>query len=131
MDQVIQVFTSKYFDFSGRAPRKEYWLFALFYLVVYIVAIILDMSFGLFNEELQIGAFSVIISLAFFIPCLAVSIRRLHDTNKSGWFFLLVFVPILGPIALLVFFCIKGTDGPNRFGDDPLSSSFSGTAVAM
>ena len=123
MDLVIQAVTSKYFEFSGRARRKEYWLFALFYFILNIIAMILDISFGLFGEEFGIGTFGLIIGVGLLIPYIAVAVRRLHDKDKSGWFLLLILIPIIGVIVLLVFFCMKGTDGSNRFGDDPLGGN--------
>ena len=120
MEKVRDAFTKKYFTFSGRASRSEYWLCALFYIILYIVAVILDTSFGLWNEEFGIGTFSSILGVALLIPIIAVSVRRLHDTNRVGWWYLIILVPLIGPIALFVMFCLKGTDGDNRFGTDPL-----------
>ena len=121
MELVVQAFTKKYFEFSGRARRKEYWLFTLFYSVLYFITLILDVSFDLFNEEFGVGTFGLILMVGLSIPFLAVAVRRLHDKDKSGWFLLLSLIPIIGTIILLVWFCTKGTDGSNRFGDDPLS----------
>lgn len=123
MDLVIQAVTKKYFQFSGRASRKEYWLLILFYTVLNIIAGILDVSFGLINLESGVGTFGLIVFVALFIPSLSACIRRLHDKDKSGWFCLLLFIPLIGAIVLLVWFCSKGTDGPNRFGEDPLAET--------
>lgn len=121
MDLVLEAITSKFFDFSGRARRKEYWLFVVFMIVLSLIGTILDISFGTFNEEIGMGTFGLIITVAILIPGTAVAVRRLHDTNKSGWLYLLLLIPLVGAIALIVFFCTKGTEGSNKFGDDPLS----------
>lgn len=103
----------KYATFSGRARRKEYWFFALFSFMISIIVSMIDIFIG--APVLQI-----IYGLAVLIPGLAVSIRRLHDTNRSGWWLLIILVPFVGAIALLAFMSIKGEKGKNRYGDDPL-----------
>ena len=123
MDLVIQAVTSKYIDFSGRARRKEFWLFQLFYIIFYIIAQILDFSFGIYNVVFGMGPITVIFWLAILIPTVAVSVRRLHDTNKTGLWYLVVFIPILGWIVLLIFFVMKGTEGGNDYGEDPLAET--------
>ena len=103
----------KYVEFSGRARRKEFWMFSLFNFLAGIVVGFLD---GL------LGAGSMLnyaYSLAVFLPGIAVSFRRLHDTDRSGWWYLLVFLPIVGWIVLLVFDCLDSTPGDNRFGPNP------------
>ena len=105
----------KYAVFSGRARRKEYWMFFLLYFIAMIVANVIDVA------AMKMGAVTLIVSLGLFIPSLAVSIRRLHDINKSGWWMLIAFIPLVGAIVLLVFFCKDGTNGSNPFGDDPKS----------
>ena len=103
-----------YVGFSGRARRKEYWMFALFNLIISIVLMAVDGS-----APGSVGMLGGLYSLGVFLPALAVTFRRLHDTNRSAWWLLLVFVPILGGVALLVFVCLDGTRGPNPFGADP------------
>lgn len=112
----------KYAVFNGRARRKEFWFFALFNLIVYIVLSIIDGFLGLSigSPDAGFGILSSIYSLGVIIPSIAVSIRRLHDIDKSGWWYLMVFVPLIGAIILLIFAALKGTDGPNRFGEDPI-----------
>jgi uncharacterized membrane protein YhaH (DUF805 family) len=109
----------KYADFSGRARRKEFWLYYLCLMVATIIVTIFDMVVGTYDYQYSVGLFYVIFSLGVFIPTLAVSVRRLHDTDRRGWWYLLIFIPILGGLALLVLFCLNGTEGPNRFGPDP------------
>ena len=107
----------KYATFSGRARRTEYWLFVLFVSVVGLVTIGIDaLLFGL--EE--VGRVNLVWNLAMFLPMLAVGARRLHDTDRSGWWQLLNLAPIVGWIVLVVLFCLRGEKGTNRFGPDPL-----------
>lgn len=121
----------RYADFSGRSQRKEYWMFALFQFIVAMVllAIMFVGGMGSVNEMtgqaepgtlfyIGIGLL-VIFGLGSFIPSLAVSVRRFHDQDKSGWFLLLQLIPYIGGIIVLVFMCLDGTRGPNRFGPDP------------
>lgn len=105
----------KYAVFSGRAQRAEYWYFALFYLIIYVVLATVDSLLGMS----EIGLLSTLFSLAVLVPSLAVSVRRLHDTDRSGWWFLIVFIPLIGTIVLLVFAAQDGTPGENRFGPNP------------
>ncbi|PSR20246.1 MAG: DUF805 domain-containing protein [Sulfobacillus acidophilus] len=98
-----------YAQFAGRATRREYWLFVLFNAVFAIV--IAFLSQWLFGRP----TLDYIYNLAVFLPSWAVSVRRLHDTNRSGWWLLLPLIPIVGAIILLIFLLLRGTD-PNRFG---------------
>ena len=116
MDLVIQCVISKYVDFSTRASRKEYWLFVLFCSILYVVAAVIDVVTGLFDPEAGIGVFTGILALVLLLPSISVLVRRLHDTDRRGWWALIILVPIIGTIVLLVFACINGTAGENRFG---------------
>ena len=115
----------RYADFSGRLRRKEYWMFVLFQILVMVPLIFLATALdGAPNDgdlagSLSVLAFVVVYLLVFLIPGLAVQVRRFHDQDKSGWFVLLGFIPYLGGLILLVFMCLEGTRGPNRFGPDP------------
>ena len=109
----------KYLVFEGRARRKEYWFFILFNILIGIGLAIIDNMTGTLNPETGTGLLSGIYSLAVLIPTIAVAIRRLHDTDRSGWWLLLVFVPLIGGLVLLVFFVLDGTPGSNRFGPSP------------
>jgi len=117
--QSIKVCFQKYSTFEGRAARSEYWWFVLFILLISIATNVLDlvMFTGLARE---IGVISLLIILATLLPELAVTTRRLHDVNRSGWWQLLWLVPILGWIPLIYWTVIRGTDGPNDFGANPL-----------
>lgn len=101
----------KYSVFSGRAHRKEYWMFILFNVIVGFCLGILEGLLGLASNGDQ-GVLGLIYNLAVFIPGLAVGVRRMHDIDRSGWW-------ILFPIVNLVFAIKKGTVGPNKFGPDP------------
>lgn len=122
----------RYVDFSGRSRRKEYWMFALLFAIVYAVcyALILtgmpsvDPATGMMTGgggalSMVGSAILGIFALGSFIPALAVMVRRFHDQDKSGWFVLLSLIPFVGSLIVLVFMCLEGTKGANRFGADP------------
>ena len=127
----------QYVDFSGRARRKEYWMFALINAIIVIVLQLVDgllgtgintasaggsgVSFGI-----SLGILSGLYSLAVLLPGLAVAIRRLHDTDRSGWWVLIALVPFVGGIVLLVFFVLAGTAGGNKYGADPKAVATAG-----
>jgi uncharacterized membrane protein YhaH (DUF805 family) len=115
----ISTCLSKYATFSGRASRSEYWWFVLFTILVSSVAQILD---ALLAVSIGIAGLDLIATFALLIPSIAVAARRLHDTDRSGWWQLLLLIPLVGWIVLLVWYCTRGTVGPNRFGADPLPS---------
>ncbi len=107
-------------DFKGRARRKEYWMFALFNIIFLIIAAILDNVFGLtFSREIPYGYIYLLYALIVIVPGLAVSVRRLHDISKSGWWYLIAFIPLIGAIWLLVLFVSDGTPGENQWGMNP------------
>ncbi len=99
----IKICFNKYADFNGRASRPEFWWFYLFTFVLLVAASASDILL-------------IIAVLALFLPSLAATVRRLHDTDRSGWWYLILIVPLVGPIALLVFLVLQGTQGQNRFG---------------
>ena len=103
----------KYAEFSGRARRKEFWMFALFNFLASIAIGIVD---GILGTS---GALGGLYSLAVLIPSLAVAARRLHDMDRSGWWQLIAFIPLIGWIILLVFLCGDSKSGANRFGANP------------
>jgi len=118
IDIYKSVLTDKYADFTGRARRAEYWWFALMNVIV--ITAIGIVSFILFSVSETLGYFGFAIygvyALAVIVPGLAVAVRRLHDTNKSGWMLLVGFIPLVGPILLLVFYFTDGDPGPNQYG---------------
>ncbi len=109
----------KYAVFSGRAIRKEYWMFVLFNILFFIVAMILDNILGTAIEDVGYGLFYFLYSFAVLIPSLAVSVRRLHDVGKSGWFLFIALIPLIGAIWLLVLMATDGNAGENEFGANP------------
>ena len=115
----VRTCLSKYVDFSGRARRSEYWYFALFNFLVGIVANILDAILGTGYDGTSGGLINTLVGLALFLPGLAVAVRRLHDTGRSGWWMLLVLVIIVGWIILLVWFCTDSKPGTNQYGPNP------------
>ncbi|MFT6909777.1 MAG: uncharacterized membrane protein YhaH (DUF805 family) [Oleiphilaceae bacterium] len=108
----------KYAVFNERARRKEYWYFVLFNILVSIALTLIDALTGSLNAE-GIGLLSGIYSLAMFIPSIAVGVRRLHDTGRSGWWILIVLVPLIGIIALIIFFALDSTPEDNKYGSNP------------
>ncbi len=112
MDGYLQTL-KKYADFSGRARRTEYWMFFLFNFIIGIVLSVVDYVLG------TAGIIGMIFALAILIPAIAVGVRRLHDTDRSGWWMLIAFLPIVGVIALIVFLVLDSSPGPNRFGPKP------------
>ncbi|MDB2327957.1 DUF805 domain-containing protein [Flavobacteriaceae bacterium] len=109
----------QYADFSGRARRKEYWMFVLFNMIFAIVAAILDNVLGIAMEGTGYGPLYGIYALAVLIPGLAVAVRRLHDVGKSGWMILFTLIPLIGAIWLLVLLVTDSNLGENQYGQNP------------
>ena len=109
----------QYADFSGRARRKEYWMFVLFNMIFAIVAMILDNVLGIAMEGIGYGPLYGLYVLAMLIPGLAVAVRRLHDVGKSGWMILISLIPLIGGIWLLVLMVTDSNPGENQYGQNP------------
>jgi len=110
----------KYAVFNGRAQRKEYWIFFLVNIIIYIVLGILQViAYSSASLAVSIGVLGNLYILAVFIPNLAVGVRRLHDIDKSGWWLLITLIPLIGIIVLIYFLAKDGQAGPNRFGPNP------------
>jgi uncharacterized membrane protein YhaH (DUF805 family) len=107
-----------YANFEGRARRKEYWMFVLFHAIFCCVAVFIDFQLG---SALETGFLPVTIvyALALIIPSIAVVVRRLHDIGKSGWMYLVGFIPVIGGIWILILMVTDGTPGPNEYGPNP------------
>jgi uncharacterized membrane protein YhaH (DUF805 family) len=125
MEKMLQPL-KKYADFQGRARRSEFWLWELFLIIVYAILYVPLFTLGMDGSTGQMNAIGSIIglilgvfALAIIIPSIAVTVRRLHDTNRSGWWIFLGFVPLIGGIVLLIFYVLDGTPGPNKYGEDP------------
>lgn len=117
-----KVIFKNYANFQGRARRAEYWYYALFNIILLVPLYIIGIS-GTLNESYGLSAFGFglygIIALGTLIPSLAVAVRRLHDINKSGWYYLVGIIPIVGGIILLVWFFTDGDRNANEYGEDP------------
>lgn len=125
MEWYLKVLRS-YADFKGRARRQEFWMFMLFNFLFSCITAIAD--------KLILGAYSyplnTIYSLAVFIPTIAVLARRLHDTDRTGWWILIGLIPVVGYITLIVFACFDGNRGENRFGADPKAQGAHPTIIS-
>lgn len=111
----------KYAEFNGRARRTEYWMFQLFNILVCFAALILGLI--LMKASIALGIFIYVLlgiyGLGILLPGLAVSVRRLHDSDKSGWLILVCLVPFIGGLILLIMMFLDSTPGPNQFGPNP------------
>lgn len=116
-EAIASVFRN-YVTFSGRAARSEYWYWVLFTLLLAIATGILDRAVFP-DSESGAGPINTVASIIILLPSLAVGVRRLHDIDRSGWWYLIVFT-IIGIVLLIYWACQPGTPGTNRFGPDPL-----------
>ena len=116
----LNVIRNHYADFEGRARRKEYWMFYLFTIAIYFAIVILAAILSSIADVLGLVGWLAyaVFALGVIVPGVAVTVRRLHDTGKSGWLALLGLVPLLG-LVLLYFMVIEGDAGPNEYGPDP------------
>ncbi|UPW20760.1 DUF805 domain-containing protein [Agarivorans sp. TSD2052] len=109
----------QYMVFSGRARRKEYWMFVLINSVFGVVFSWIDTVSGTVNPQLGLGLLGGIYALAVLLPSMGVAIRRLHDTGRSGWWLFILLLPIIGVLTLLFFFCSDSQSEANQFGPNP------------
>lgn len=120
MHWFTDVVLKKYADFTGRARRKEFWMFILFSFIISIVLSIIDRALGLtYGYKDNSGVLSSIFSLAILVPTLAVAVRRMHDTNRSGWWIAINLICCIGWIWFIVLAAQEGTPGDNQYGPDP------------
>ena len=122
----VRTVLSRYAEFEGRATRPEFWWYALFYVLVQLAGGLLDAA--LFPNTV-FGVVGNLAALALLLPTLAVTARRLHDIDRSGWWQLVGLVPVLGLFALIWFCAQRGTPGTNRFGQPPAPALEDGTFV--
>ncbi len=140
--EAVKMFYSRAFDFNGRSSRSEYWWVQLF-MTLALLASVIPLVFFVFGTGLEgsdehfgpiailfLGVF-LVVWLVHFVPSIALVVRRFHDLNQTGWlyliFLILSFIPIIGllvSIGMIVWFCFRGTDGPNQYGPDPLEYDF-------
>jgi len=113
MEWYLRVVKDNYANFGGRARRKEYWMFVLFNMLFVFAALVVDYILGTFP------LLYVLYILGIILPSIAVTVRRLHDVGKSGWWYFIVLIPIIGAIWLLVLLCTDGTPGANSYGPSP------------
>ncbi|MDP5291999.1 DUF805 domain-containing protein [Oceanimonas sp. CHS3-5] len=109
----------KYAVFEGRSRRKEYWMFILFTTLISLFLAFFDGMIGLFSEEMGIGVLGGIYTLLVLLPSLAVTVRRLHDIGRSGWWVLMAFIPLVGVLVLFVFMLLDSKPGENQYGNNP------------
>ena len=120
----------QYVDFSGRARRREYWMFVLVNVVIVIALSVIDTLLGTggfratagggsFYAANSLGLLSGLYTLAVLLPSIAVTVRRLHDTDRSGWWMLLVLLPVVGWVVLWALSALEGERHANRYGPDP------------
>ncbi len=115
----------RYAQFHGRASRSEFWYFMLFYLLIDIVLVFIDLlivdpMLGITPDQAgQGGVLEIIFALAMLIPSIALAVRRLHDIGKSGWWYLIGFIPLVGALVLLYFFVLDSQPGTNQYGPNP------------
>ena len=128
MEWYLKVMRDNYANFKGRARRKEYWMFVLVNAIILIACMVLDNMLGtvfmmdagpLGEISLGYGWLYFICILVHFIPALGLVVRRLHDVGKSGWFYFIFLIPIIGIIWLLVLYCTEGQKQDNKWGPDP------------
>ena len=128
MEWYLKVMRDNYTNFSGRARRKEYWMFTLVYVIILTGCTVLDNVLGtaFMMDAGPLGEISTgygwaytICWLIHFIPGLGLAVRRLHDVGKSGWFYLIFLIPIIGAVWLLVLFCLEGKKEDNKYGPNP------------
>ena len=131
MKWYLKVMRDNYANFSGRARRKEYWMFTLFFFLITVVIYFLFALLAFFmagdlinlmNIEwvpVVLGFSTIIYFLIHLIPSIAVTVRRLHDTGKSGWLYLLTIIPYIGSLIIFIFTVIEGDKGDNKYGPDP------------
>ena len=119
MNYFIDCLTKKYACFSGRARRQEYWLFFLFNIIAAIIVGVISSVLVSVTNVTAFAYLGTIYDLAVLIPGLAVLFRRLHDTGRSGWWWLIGFIPLIGIIVLIVFCCLDSQPGENKYGPNP------------
>ena len=126
MREYLNVLQNNYANFSGRARRREYWMFFLCNLLVAIACMAVDVGLVM---TVGIGFLNLLYSLAVIIPGVAVTVRRLHDTGRSGWWILIALVPVVG-LVLLVFMCLDSQPGSNHYGENPKGLGAGSTPLA-
>ena len=129
-ENFFNILKNHYFDLEGRARRKEFWMYLLWYWLAYIVFYILAFALTAVTEKpIMLMIVLGIFLLGTLLPNFSLIVRRLHDIGKSGWYCLFVLIPIVGAILLLVWYCTEGTIGPNEYGPDPKAAERGGVSA--
>jgi uncharacterized membrane protein YhaH (DUF805 family) len=122
----------RYAEFTGRSRRKEYWMYTLYSIVIYLVLYIAGLvTLMRGNIYMVFFGLAFVYALAVLVPGLAVSVRRLHDIGKSGWFILLCLIPLVGGVIVLVLMCLDSTPGDNQYGPNPKGVGAIGQTAAI
>jgi len=119
----------KYAVFAGRAGRKEFWTFGLIQVLIFFALKRIDFLIGTVDHDSGVGLVSAVYELATLLPVIAVAVRRLHDTNRSGWWYFIIFIPVFGIVQLLIFAAQGSQMGENRYGPDPRKDRLEDTTV--
>jgi uncharacterized membrane protein YhaH (DUF805 family) len=122
LSEAVRMSLARFASCAGRARRSEYWYFTLFHALAIFFAGVVSYLVMLAIPALAIVLYSIVV-FGMLLPHLAVTVRRLHDVNRTGWWYLFGLVPLLGTIVLFVWCCTDGTRGPNRFGADPKTTA--------
>lgn len=115
MSYFFDALLHRYAVLQGRASRAEYWYFFLFYTLSMVFAVLLDIV-------VETCLFSTVLCFLLLAPSITLSVRRLHDIDRTGWWLWIGAIPLIGPLVLFVFSVTRGTDGPNRYGHNPLGA---------
>jgi uncharacterized membrane protein YhaH (DUF805 family) len=127
MNWYLKVLKEHYSDFKGRARREEYWMFVLFNFIFSFVIIFIFIGIGIAIDVPALAGLGYLYYLAVLIPSIAVVVRRLHDVGKSGWYYFVSLIPLVGFIWLLVLLCTDSENGPNKWGENPKGIGNDGT----
>lgn len=129
MNDYLNVIRNHYADFRGRARRREYWMFVLINFIISLVLTLIDYALGWDRNAASLGILSGLYALAVLIPGLALSVRRLHDIGRSGWWLLIGLIPLVGALVLLIFTLLDSEPGPNKWGPNPKGVEAGGAAA--
>tara|TARA_B110000240_G_C13079565_1_gene275263 strand:+ start:68 stop:472 length:405 start_codon:yes stop_codon:yes gene_type:complete len=127
MNWYLKVLKEHYSDFKGRARREEYWMFVLFNFIFSLVIIFIFIGIGVAIDVPALAGLGYLYYLAVLIPSIAVIVRRLHDVGKSGWYYFISLIPLVGAIWLLVLLCTDSEIGTNKWGENPKGIGNDGT----
>ena len=105
-----------YATFSGRATRQQYWMYILFYIVFYFIAVMLDINLGQFDKEKMTGFISTFYTFGLLLPTVAILARRLHDIGRSSWWILLILIPVIGSLVILIMTLMDSQKNENKYG---------------